>query len=241
MRNVGGIIFWVLLVLGLCLSLGFVETQSRQRVCDTLVVQVDFDNNKRFVSTEEVSEMVVQTEDSLFVRPAEEINIGLLEEKLSAHPAIYNTEVYSTINGELRVSVIQREPWVRVMGSGKSYYIDRQGEKMPLSAAFTARVPIVYHDLDSLQRMELVSLLSGLRSKEFWNSGVSGFKWDDEKAWMLQMRWGPEWVVLGPIDGWEEKLNKGKVFFQKALPAKGINAYKSIDLRFKDQVVATKK
>ena len=55
---------------------------------------------------------------------------------------IHSAEVYMTVEGKLGANIKQRTPIARVIDK-QQYYLDTQGEKMPLSRVHTARVPIV--------------------------------------------------------------------------------------------------
>ena len=74
--------------------------------------------------------------------------LGLLrlhefENILDNNDMIENSEVFYTIDGTLHIKVKQRDPIARIYDGDKTYYMDNQGKKMPLSKSFSARVPIV--------------------------------------------------------------------------------------------------
>ena len=48
-------------------------------------------------------------------------------------------------------------------------------------------------------------------------------------------------IVLGEVDQLESKFNNYKAFYQKALKDKTLNNYKSINLKYKNQVVCEQK
>lgn len=48
-------------------------------------------------------------------------------------------------------------------------------------------------------------------------------------------------IVLGSLDDFEEKLNKLRLFYDQAIPKVGWDKYSVIDLKYKNQIVCTKK
>ena len=48
-------------------------------------------------------------------------------------------------------------------------------------------------------------------------------------------------IVLGALDDFEEKLNKLRLFYDQAIPKVGWDKYSVIDLKYKNQIVCTKK
>jgi cell division protein FtsQ len=57
----------------------------------------------------------------------------------------------------------------------------------------------------------------------------------------LVPRVGQHIIYLGQIDGYEEKLERLLIFYEKGLSQTGWNQYTGISLKYKDQVVCTKK
>ena len=65
-----------------------------------------------------------------------------MEERLLKNQMIQRAEVYITVDGILGAKIKQRTPIARVIDK-LDYYLDTEGEKMPLSSVYTARVPII--------------------------------------------------------------------------------------------------
>jgi cell division protein FtsQ len=58
---------------------------------------------------------------------------------------------------------------------------------------------------------------------------------------VLSPKVGKQIIYFGRYQEAEDKLKRLKVFYQEGLPYKGWDAYKSFDLRYKGQVVCTKR
>jgi len=66
-----------------------------------------------------------------------------VEEILEKDPFIKDAEVYVDARNDINITVHQRKPLVRVIdNAGNNYYLDEEGEYLPMSANYTARVPV---------------------------------------------------------------------------------------------------
>ena len=73
----------------------------------------------------------------------DELDLNKIEKNLDAQAMIEKSDVFVSIDGVLKAVVKQKTPIVRVYDGDRSFYIDYEGNKMPLSDNFTARVPLV--------------------------------------------------------------------------------------------------
>jgi cell division protein FtsQ len=69
------------------------------------------------------------------------LNVERLERVLEADPFVLNADVYINAENQIDIEIQQREPVLRVIDeNGLNYYLDKEGNKLPLSPHFTARV-----------------------------------------------------------------------------------------------------
>ncbi|MCC6690370.1 MAG: hypothetical protein IT235_02445, partial [Bacteroidia bacterium] len=106
---------WCLLIIGLIVCLGFVNTRQAVQPCKSLDITIQQDEENSFVQPQDVQELIVERGDSVIGQPASTLNVPELENALNSHAAIAKAEVYVTINGEVKVDVIQRKPIVRII------------------------------------------------------------------------------------------------------------------------------
>jgi cell division protein FtsQ len=239
MRKVLQMGFWSVLAIALFFTMSFVEKTAVDKVCDTLVVRVDYSDNNYFVSEESVIKILTKTDNSLVGKPLEEINIALLEENISKHPSVRNAEVYSTINGELRVNVKQKKPIARVITGRTSYYIDEEGGKMKLSTTYSARVPLVYGALKEERFLAVLQVLRFLKEEKYWKSQVISIEMKSEGL-VIRPRFGAKEIIVGNSDNLDKKFEKLSIFYKKVIPSKGLDFYHRLDLRFENQVIGSK-
>jgi len=106
-------------------------------------VSVRFTNGENLYVTENtVNKLLIVNIDTLANRGKEMIDLNSLERILDTQDMIQDADVYLTVDKKLIAKITQRKPLARVYGS-KSFYIDLEGKKMPLSKIYTARVPLI--------------------------------------------------------------------------------------------------
>lgn len=265
MRKILYISMWFTLVIGLGVLLGFVSKAEDQHPCTAVDVRVEQDGENFFVNAEDVKNTLLNNGDTLIGKPAAKISVYAIEHQLNSHSAISNAEVSLGINGALHINVKQRRPIARVFtASGESYYIDEEGLLMPLSDKFTSNVPVFtglisepyasmykYNINDIIKSVELKNktildeifvLAQFIVADPFWNAQIPQIAVVEGGEFTLIPRVGEHKILLGPIDDFEEKFNKLKTFYKEGLNyTGGWNAYSIINLKFKNQIVCTKK
>lgn len=205
-----------------------------------LEIRVDYDRDLHFVTTEEV-EKIVRGEypylDSLFCK---EININLLEERLDNHPSIRKAEVYSALDGILRIDVTQKQPVFRVQNSSRAYYIDEEGDSMALSLHYSAQVPLVTGKISSETAAAVYGLFRQLEKDQYFDDFFEGVHVEDNGEWVLYPRPGQHKVLLGQPVKLDDKLGRLKKFYSSVVSTRNLDSIKVLNLAFDKQVVCTK-
>jgi len=240
MDKLKNIIFWSLGVISLILIYSFARSEQREVKVRDLEIDIDYSNEQYFIKKEEVQKIIHKEYpylDSLYLQ---EINIKLLEEKLDNHPSIRKAEVFSALDGILRIEITQKMPVARFMHSGSAYYLDAKGDSMPLSPNFSARVPLVTGHISSPDRAEMFQFLNALNNDEFFHNFFEGVEVKENGEWILFPKPGHHKVLLGKPEEVESKLRKLKIFYLNAVNSKSIDSIKTINLKYKGQVICRK-
>lgn len=191
------------------------------------------------ISKDMVNKLLIQNQQAVECMPKDILDLNVLEAKISSHPMIENAEVYLTVNGEVRVEVTQRTPLARVI-SEPSFYIDNQGEMMPLSSEYSARVVLVHGHVDTTNLQAVHQLLEYITHDDFLKLYVTEIIIDEQQQFSLFLRTYDFEVVVGTLEHLNKKMNNLKAFYQKAKSDKLLQAYKTVNLQFDQQVVCTK-
>jgi cell division protein FtsQ len=153
---------------------------------------------------------------------------------------IEHSEVFVTIDGVIKTIVKQRTPIARLFSNRSSFYIDYQGNTMPLSPKLSAHVPIVLGEINSKNNKDLFQLFRFIYDDSFLRKNIVGAKiMSNNDIIFLNRNYDFE-IDFGKCTDFEDKFRTYKAFFQKASNDSTITNYKKITLRFAQQVVCTK-
>ncbi|MCM4155851.1 cell division protein FtsQ/DivIB [Gramella sp. AN32] len=217
---------------------GFAAERNKGRGIRDIKVHFT-DTENLYVTEEVVNKLLIQNNASASSIDKETLDLNKVEDLLNSHEMIENAEVYLTLDGKLRAEVNQRKPIGRVMGNA-SFYLDKQGELMPLSPFFSARVPMMF-GFDGKNVKEAYPVVNYIKNDEFLTSHIVSIQRKPGGHFELELREQDFKVYFGDSTHVATKFNNFKAFYKKAQKDKKLDTYKKVNLQFGDQVVCTKK
>jgi cell division protein FtsQ len=182
----------------------------------------------------------------------DDINIHELEGKLKANPFIEFAKVYADMDGVINVEISQRQPILRIMNRfDQDFYVDQHGLKLPLSANFTARVLVANGYIDELfanhvdtlhttMAMELFKTADFIRKDSLWDAQIAQLYVNKDHEIELVPRVGNNRILIGNADSLDVKFHNLLIFYKKALPQVGWDAYKVINIKYANQVIGVR-
>lgn len=184
-------------------------------------------------------------------QPAGLIDENRVERILEEDPFVKNAEVMITANSQVKIKVEQREPILRIFdNNGAQYYLDEEGNRMPLSPHFTARTLVATGDIqphtpEFMQREKhefknLFTLAQFIIADRFWNAMIEQIYLNKRVEYVLIPKIGDQTIILGKYQNVEDKFFRLKTFYEEAMNREGWKKYHSIDLRYEGQVVCEK-
>ncbi len=196
--------------------------------------------NNDFVKQETVNKLLIENKSDVRTIAKEDLNLNKLEKSINQHPMIEKSDVFVTVDGVLKVMVKQKTPIARVFDELGSFYIDYEGNTMPLSEINTARVPLVSGEITNKNKKELSKILKIIYDDEFLKKNIIGVQILSGDELMMTNRNFDYQVDFGKMINVDRKFKNYKAFFQKAVLDSTLYKYKKINLRFTQQVVCTK-
>lgn len=254
---------WLVLITYMVIGLSFVTKKNHNVICKGIEVKVVDSSMSRFITSRDIKKMINQKGKTPIGKPLGAINTYQIERNLSELMAVRDVQVYKTVDGILKVRLKQRLPMVRIFNKdNQSYYIDDQGLILPLSGRFTAHVLVVNGNIKepfpvkanqnimerdtSIYKHEplickIYNFARFVIDDDFWNAQITQVYVNEANDIELIPRVGSQVILLGSLDNFEKKLEKLKMFYEKALPAEGWNKYKMINLKYSNQIICTKR
>lgn len=216
--------------------------RGSDKVCEDLEIVVKDSLDKHFVNEKDVLSLLKQADINPLNKPMDGINTDRIENELLKNQMISRVEAYKTPSGKVKLEISQKMPILRVLGSKGNFYIDNIGSSMPVSPRYVAHVPIATGNVEKEFAMnELYKFALFLQENEFWNNQIEQIHVHPNKEIELIPRVGEHRILLGVFDDFEEKLDKLQLFYKQAIPKMGWEKYSVINLKYKDQIVCTKK
>jgi len=241
---------WTVSLGGLLVLMSFIEIKKAGVFCKDVKIYIP--GNQYFIDKEEVDNILKTHKHQLVGRNMESINLHQLEQKLRANPFIESAKVYADMDGVIRVEISQRQPVMRVMNQfDQDFYIDQNGLKIPLSSNFTARViaangyidEVFGNKVDTLHTQmakEILKTANFINRDSLWSAQIAQIYVNQEHQIELVPRVGNNRILLGNADSLESKFANLLTFYKKAMPQVGWNRYKTLNIKYANQVVAVK-
>lgn len=232
----------VLALAYLVFSIFFLNRKAEtDMLCKDLRVQIMDTLERHYLNSEEIKEIIKKAGIETVGQEMASINTEDIKAKLEENKLIKKVDCFKTIDGSIMVKVYQRIPILRIFSDKGSFYVDNEGETMPVPRNFAAYVPVASGSIDDeFAKTELYSFVEFLRNDKFWNSQIEQIYVAPNKDIELIPRVGNHRIVLGKIADYEANLDKLKLFYDKGLNKIGWNRYSVINLKYKNQVVCTK-
>lgn len=229
------------LILLVLVSFLFAFSTIRNAERNVTKIDVSFiGEDNLFITHEMVNKLLILNEQDVTNVAKEILDLNELETVLNSNSMIKTAQVYLTVNGEVRVNVIQRKPIARV-STNVFYYIDDEGLFMPLSQNYTARVPLVTGYVEKNNLNTIFKIASKIYNDPFLKTHIIEIYQKQDETIILKTRVLDFEIVLGNLDRLDKKINNFKAFYQKAKKDKTLKKYNKVNLQFENQVVCTKK
>jgi cell division protein FtsQ len=249
---------------GLIVTLfGFVGNKKGNARITSVLISIDNSEEVRFLNETEIKTLLAERNIKTIGASNNELEPSKMEKAICEHPAVKTANVYAGFDGVLHIEIEQRKPIVRVLDLlNNSYYIDEDGNYFPTIERFTCRVPVAtgfiadrFHTRnlnisevipnDSLAKVgvtdDIFTYMRLIQRDKFLMALTEQLYVTIDKEIELIPKAGPTSILLGNADMAENKLSRLKVFYRKGLPAAGWDTYSALNLKYKDQIICTKK
>jgi len=242
MGKVSIYIRWLFILVLFFTTLSFTNKTMKKQDSNLYKINVDYNQSLfRFITDDIIVDYLggleIVSEDSLLK------SISYIESTLNHHSSVKNAEVYSDISGNVVINIIQRTPIIRVKNSRfkNGFYIDKRGKIMDSSEDYSANVLVATGNIDLKDTIDLFKLAAFINEDDFWSEHIVEIKVTDNKEIELVIGFGSHIVEIGDLYDLENKLDNLFIFYRDALPTMGWDRYKNINLKYKNQIVCTKK
>lgn len=256
---------WIVCGIGIIFLTGFAISRNQDRELQSVEVSIERSADHFFLSEQDIQTRLIQNGYGVTGQKLSDVNVSAIEKLLLAHAAISRCETSVSVDGKLKIDIVQRRPVARIINlKGESFYFDESGRLMPWSDVYTAPVVLVNGNFadsyaafnnvdfpatppDSVGKTltvldDIWQIVNAVESDSLMKVQIAQVYFNESKEFELIPRIGDHKIILGTANGVKGKLRKLELFYQYGLNKTGKwSEYETIDLRFKNQVVCTKK
>ena len=239
--------------------IAFAEHKHSETICESFELVVINSEEGPLTDDDEIRRQIIAATDTLTGKTLAQIELIIIHELLDQNPYVKSADIQTGIDGNIKVRVTLREAIVRIINAdGLSYYLDTDGWIMPVNTGHPARVPVINGhikdgfspedmygtNVGELSAKAVIRKLYGLSlhiaGDEFLSRLISQIYVDRQGEMELSPMVGSYTIRFGTAADMEEKFSKLKAYYREGAGKVGWIDYKSIDLRYKNQVICSK-
>ena len=179
-------------------------------------------------------------------------NVNIIEKNILANPFVKEIKLYQDLSNKLIVDLVQYQPIARlVYENKKDLYIDLHGNIFPISTKFSERVILIHtadninFDLKNINSTDygkkIFTMINYIINDIFLSKIISEIDINYNKNIIIYPQVSKQKIIFGYPEKIDVKFDKLMLFYKKILPAKGWNTYKTVNLKFKNQIICDKK
>lgn len=259
--KIGG---WSLFGIGVMVMLFFVNAGYNNVATKKPEIQIVKPGGHNFVTEEKVLEVMNDLGYSFDGQSLGEIDLDRIENEVKAIPGVKDVQAYEYSNGVVKLDIEQQLPIARVIlkGGKMGCYIDVEGNVIPLSQDYIAKVPVFtgyiyepYNQIPNISEINVSDSISALHvldeiyqlaleinNDEFLAAQILQVYVNEEEEFELIPRVGNHRILFGGINDCQDKFFRLKYFYTEAeMDVKELNLYDTLNLKYKDQIIGSKR
>ncbi len=242
------ILGWITLVGAIGFTIYYAYSEWIAVRCQSIVVNIN-PNSPRFLDENEIATMIEKSGDPIIGQRLSAININKLETRLSTYTTLNNVEIFRKVDskglsfkGKLVISLDERTPVLRIKGAGEDYYMDQNGIKVPVSPKYVERILLATGSIPEEEiRKSLLKMADFVNKDEFWRAQIEQVFVQANGELLFVPQVGDYLIEFGTPDDYELKFRNLRAVYQQGFKNIGWNRYKTISVKYRNQVVCTKK
>lgn len=218
------------------------RNEARLHGCNGIEVTIESGASADTVTSRGVLEELSRYPRKIVGTPLMSIDTRHIEKYLSLFSNFEDVECTLNTDGKLSVRIQPMVPAIRVFDGDKSYYINKEGKIIESKPNFFVDVPVVAgHFSSNFTPLQVLPLVKFIERDPVLAKLVGMIEAKDADNLILVPRIHGHVINYGDTNRLAEKRRALLAVYQKIMPYKGWDEYDTISLKFKGQVVATRR
>jgi len=248
LRKILKILGWAILGIFLVITLAFTAKEVRHVKCNE--IEIFYDGQQAIsIGNDEILKLINSADKQILEKELREINCETIEKEVEKNVAIENAEVYRILSGNandfkgmLAVRIKHRDPVLRIISGDDNYFLDRKNIQIPVSTKYAANVMVATGKITpEFASGSLLPLVLFMEEHAFWKAQIEQIHVTENQELILVPLVGSHLIEFGKMDNYREKLKNLKAFYENVLAHNNWNTYTTINLKYKNLVIGTKR
>ena len=235
MKQYRSLFFLVSIAVLFIVCVGFSHYRNQNKNIETIAIQ--FTRPAKLLDELTVNKLLTQNWGSKYSLPKDSLDLNMLENQLNSTPEIENTELFLAPEGTLSLQVTERTPLFKY-GSNSSLFSDASGALFHYKQNDSIPYPLFYTSSATFSLDVTAALIETLQEDPFLARELKSVQLE-KNQYKLSLKSYEFEVLLGTPTRVKEKIKKLKVFCAFQHVQDSLKNYKSINLSYDKQVVAS--
>ena len=212
--------------------------QADTSLCTQVDVVVEDSVSRQYVDAMEVEGYLKARGCYALTKAMSEVDCHMIEQALLKHEMIRTASCYKTPFGAVRIRVTQRVPVLCVKTAEGNYLVDADRRVMPSRSGMKLDVPVFTGAISKCAATEeYYDFVLWLQDNSYWGERIRDVYVRNPKLVVLSQKDYSAKIVLGKLDGYEDKLARLRSLYKKGFDVLGYPECRELDLRYAGQVV----
>ena len=212
-------------------------------------VSIRCNRTPKLIDEQTIADSILAAMPQLFATRVADIDCDKVATAAMSVPFIEEASASLSVSGNVVVKAKQRRPIARLFYGSQELYLDSQGAIFPTSSMADCNLLVIGGDFteplktDSLnsQMTALLKVATFLDNNSTYATLIDQLYIEHDGDILMVSKLGDNIIELGAPDNLDEKFSNLMTFYRKGMPRAGWNTYNRISLKYRGQVVCTKK
>lgn len=239
------ILKWTILILLLAYVVGitvWARVEADKHTVKGITITIGEKGISDTITVRGVKMSLLKYPDKIIGAPVNTVNTLKIENYLMGLNNFEDVKCYISTNGFLNVNINPMIPEIRVFDGNRSYYVNKYGKRIDSNAEFYADVPVVSgHFTDKFRPESVLPVVRFVKNDDQLNKLVGMFEAKGPNDILLVPRIAGHIINFGDTTRLPEKKRALLTLYEKVIPYKGWEEYDTISVKFRGQIVATRR
>jgi cell division protein FtsQ len=244
----------IILCLAVLVGIVFAAVNMPKRPCSGYELVVKYDGEYPTVKEADIQQMIEDHHIETIGVPLKDVDLEQIAQHLQENPYIKTVNEVRFSSTKLRIVVTLKNLLLHVYAQdGSQYFVDEDGFMLPFSMAVTENVPVangkipdafvpgknVKNSNSNLHRV--FKIAAYMDNDDFYRAQFRQLYVTNTNEVIMVPTVGRHKIFFGTDKNMEEKLFNLKQTYQQGLAYMGMDQYASLDVRYKNRVIAKKR